>query len=299
MFIQHGYTELSVPLVVGADALQGTGQLPKFVDELFTISQESFKVHDGTAYLIPTAEVPLTALHAGNILSEDDLPLTFVTATPCFRSEAGSAGRDTRGLFRQHQFHKVELVRITTNDYGAAAGGDRDGNLAGGDVDAGSNSEHELLTRHAEECLRKLELPYRKSRLSSGDVGFSARHCYDLEVWLPGQQQYREISSCSHCGEFQARRLGLRYRPKGEAGGGKKLNTGGDGKGKGGKMKGQAKPVHCHTINGSGLAVGRALVAVLENYQRKDGSIEVPQVLQPYMGGLEFLRTAGSQQARE
>jgi len=254
---EHGYTECAVPYIVGRSALEGTGQLPKFEEDLFRLSEE---LNGRDAFLIPTAEVPLTNLHAGEILSEADLPLAFVAFTPCFRAEAGSYGKDTKGLIRQHQFHKVELVRVTTPETAA--------------------EEHEALTAHAEACLRALKLPYRKMRLCSGDIGFSATHCYDLEVWLPGQGAFREISSCSHCGDFQARRMQLRYRPA-------------QAPAEGGKKNQAAKPVLCHTINGSGLAVGRALVAVLENYQDDDGSVEVPEVLRPYMGGLERIQPAG------
>lgn len=265
---------MAVPVVVGRAALEGTGQLPKFEEDLFKLEGQ---VNGRDAFLIPTAEVPLTNLLSGELLPEAALPLAFVSLTPCFRAEAGSYGRDTRGLIRQHQFLKVELVRIT----------------AAGDSDA----QHEALTRHAEECLRRLELPYRKMRLCSGDIGFSARHCYDLEVWLPGQGAWREISSCSNCGDFQARRMGLRYRPTAApAEGAPAAEKGGSGGG-GGKKRGSggaaaAKPVLCHTINGSGLAVGRALVAVLENYAQEDGSVLVPTVLQPYMGGLKRLEPA-------
>lgn len=252
---EHGYTEASVPLLVGRSALEGTGQLPKFEEDLFALSAP-LNGRDG--FLIPTAEVPLTNLHAGEILSEAELPLAFVACTPCFRAEAGSHGRDTRGLIRQHQFSKVELVRVTAA--------------------ADSDAAHEALTAHAEACLRALELPYRKMRLCAGDIGFSARHCYDLEVWLPGQGMWREISSCSNCGDFQARRMGLRYRPAAEPGAAA------------GKKKGAGpKPVWCHTMNGSGLAVGRALVAVLENYWQEDGSVSVPEALRPYMGGVSQL----------
>eukprot|EP00536_Pseudo-nitzschia_multiseries_P010199 jgi/Psemu1/202716/e_gw1.305.57.1 len=259
---KHGYTEVSVPYIVGRSALEGTSQLPKFQEDLFAITPESHTCNGEDAFLIPTAEVPVTNLHADSILEEKDLPLSYVAWTPCFRAEAGSSGRDTKGLIRTHQFQKVELVKITTAD--------------------SSDEEHELLTSHAEACLQALELPYRKVRLCSGDIGFSARHCYDLEVWLPGAAEYREISSCSNTGDFQARRMALRYRPEpppapeGDAGKKKK------------KPK-KMKPELCHTINGSGLAVGRTLVAVLENYQRADGSVVVPEVLRPYMGGVEVL----------
>jgi len=255
----HGYTEMSVPLVVGSSSLEGTGQLPKFKEDLFAITPESHTCNGEDAYLIPTAEVPLTNLHRDSVLEEADLPLTYVAWTPCFRAEAGSYGRDTRGLIRTHQFGKVELVKITTPET--------------------SDEEHEALTLNAEACLQKLKLPYRKVRLCSGDVGFSARHCYDLEVWLPGAQEFREISSCSNTGDFQARRMALRYRPSPPpAEEGKK------------KKAKKPKPQLCHTINGSGLAIGRALVAVLENYQMPDGSVVVPEVLRPYMGNKEVLK---------
>jgi len=245
---KHGYTEAMVPYLVGGDALQGTGQLPKFEEDLFRLDAP---LNGRKGYLIPTAEVPLTNLHMGGLLEEAELPISYVAFTPCFRAEAGSAGRDTRGLFRQHQFHKVELVKICTPQQ--------------------SDAEHHKLVEHAEACLKALKLPYRKMKLCSGDIGFSARLCYDLEVWLPGQGRFRVISSCSNCGAFQARRMSLRYRPAPD----------------GGKKK--PKPLFCHTINGSGLAVGRTLVAILENYQREDGSIEVPEVLRSYMGGLEVI----------
>ena len=259
----HGYTEVSVPYVVGRSALEGTSQLPKFQEDLFAITPESHTCNGEEAFLIPTAEVPLTNMHADSILEEADLPISYVAWTPCFRAEAGSYGRDTKGLIRTHQFHKVELVKITSA------------------VD--SDEQHELLTSHAEACLQALELPYRKVRLCSGDIGFSARHCYDLEVWLPGAEEYREISSCSNTGDFQARRMALRYRPADKA-----PPVEGDGKK---KKKKKPKPELCHTINGSGLAVGRTLVAVLENYQRPDGTVTVPEVLRPYMGGKEIIGT--------
>ena len=254
---KHGYTEVTVPYVVSRSTLEGTSQLPKFQEDLFAITPESHTCNGEDAFLIPTAEVPLTNLHRDQVLEASDLPIKYVSCTPCFRAEAGSYGRDTKGLIRTHQFHKVELVKITSAET--------------------SNDEHEELTRHAEACLQALELPYRKVRLCSGDIGFAARHCYDLEVWLPGAQEYREISSCSNCGDFQARRMSLRYRPKAAAGSKKK-----------------PKPQLCHTINGSGLAVGRTLVAVLENYQRPDGSVVVPEVLRPYMGGKEILEVPKS-----
>jgi seryl-tRNA synthetase len=241
--IQRGYLEVSTPLLVSRSTLQGTGQLPKFEDDLFQVNHT---IGGEKAYLIPTAEVPLTSLYREQILSHQELPLSLVASTPCFRAEAGSHGRDTRGLLRQHQFHKVELVKITTPE--------------------DSEKEHEAMVQDAEYLLQQLELPYRKVQLCSGDIGFAARLCYDLEVWLPGQQTYREISSISNCHDFQARRMQLRYRPA-------------EGK----------KPVLCHTLNGSGLAVGRTIVAILENYQRPDGSVGIPQVLQPYMNGLTEL----------
>ncbi len=236
---EHAYTEVLTPYLVNSVSLQGTGQLPKFADDLFHIDG-----HD--LYLIPTAEVPVTNLHRDETLDESILPLRYCAFTPCFRAEAGSHGRDVRGLIRQHQFHKVELVQLTM---------------------PGSSSEAlEQLTGHAEAILQRLELPYRVMTLCSGDVGFSAAMTYDLEVWLPGQNRYREISSCSSFSNFQARRAHLRYRPS-----------------EGGKAR------LLHTVNGSGLAVGRTLVAVLENYQQRDGSVVVPEVLRPYMGGLELI----------
>jgi seryl-tRNA synthetase len=233
---EHGYRETVVPLLVRDAALFGTGQLPKFGEDLFKTTDER--------WLIPTAEVPLTNLVAGEILAEEDLPLRFTALTPCFRSEAGAAGKDTRGMIRQHQFSKVELVSITSPEQSAA--------------------EHERMTGCAEAVLKLLDLPYRVMTLSSGDTGFSARKTYDIEVWLPGQGAFREISSCSNCGDFQARRMNTRSRPKGEK---------------------QTRFVH--TLNGSGLAVGRTLIAVLENYQEADGSITLPEALRPYMGGIE------------
>ena len=235
-----GYTETLPPFLVNRDSLFGTGQLPKFAEDLFFTNDER-----GLA-LIPTAEVPVTNYYRDEILDASDLPKHFVAYTPCFRSEAGSYGRDTRGLIRQHQFEKVELVKITTPET--------------------SEDEHEKLTADAERILQLLGLPYRTMVLSTGDMGFSARKTYDIEVWLPSQQTYREISSCSNCGDFQARRMNTRFRP---AEGG--------------------KPQFVHTLNGSGLAVGRTWIAVLENYQRPDGSVAIPQVLQQYMGGLEVI----------
>ena len=239
---EFGYTEVAPPLLVRAEALFGTGQLPKFEDDLFKTTDDR--------YLIPTAEVSLTNLVRGQILDIAALPLRFTALTPCFRSEAGSAGRDTRGLIRQHQFDKVELVSITTPEQAA--------------------DEHERMTACAETILDRLGLPFRRMLLCAGDMGFAARKTYDLEVWLPGQGAYREISSCSDCGDFQARRMDTRYRAKGEKG-----------------TRG-----FVHTLNGSALAVGRALVAVLENYQQADGSVIVPDVLHPYMGGVTALTPA-------
>ena len=244
----NGYTEVSVPYIVSRSTLEGTGQLPKFEDDLFKVSHS---VGGEDAFLIPTAEVPVTNLFKDQIIDGEKLPQSFVCASPSFRAEAGSYGRDTRGLLRQHQFHKVELVKICAPE--------------------DSVKEHEKMTNDAEALLQSLELPYRKVLLCSGDIGFSARKCYDLEVWLPGQQMYREISSCSNCYDFQSRRMSLRYRT---------VPQGGDKKGK----KSTAYP---HTLNGSGVAVGRALVAVLENYQEPDGSVIIPTKLRPYMGNLE------------
>ncbi len=236
---EHGYTEVLPPYLVNAQTMTGTGQLPKFEADLFQVTA-------GGLYLIPTAEVPVTNLHRGEVLDEASLPRRYTAWTPCFRAEAGSYGKDVRGLIRQHQFHKVELVQLTApqSSYGAL----------------------EELTGHAERVLERLELPYRVVSLSTGDLGFASAKTYDLEVWLPGQGAYREISSCSNCEDFQARRAGLRYRP---AGGG--------------------KPQWLHTLNGSGLAVGRTLVAILENGQRSDGSVVLPPALRPYVGGVERL----------
>ena len=243
---EHGYEEVYVPYLVNQDSLRGTGQLPKLEADLYKISKnEEHDTNDRDLYLIPTAEVPITNLVRGEILSESDLPIKMAGHTPCFRSEAGSYGRDTRGLIRQHQFEKVEMVQIVHPET--------------------SHEALEELTGHAEAILQKLELPYRKVILCSGDIGFSAAKTYDLEVWLPGQQAYREISSCSNFEDFQARRLLARYR------------------------SGEGKPQLVHTLNGSGLAVGRTLVAVLENYQNEDGTITVPAVLKPYLGGVETL----------
>ena len=237
---EHGYNEVYVPYMVNAESLKGTGQLPKFEEDLFKLDAEQ------QYYLIPTAEVPVTNLVRDEIIDEKDLPLMYTAHTPCFRSEAGSYGRDTRGLIRQHQFEKVEMVQIVKPEE--------------------SWDKLEELLGHAEVILQKLKLPYRVLALCAGDTGFSAAKTYDLEVWLPGQEAYREISSCSNFESFQARRMMARYRNK---------ETG--------------KPELLHTINGSGLAIGRTLVAVVENYQQEDGSIIVPEVLQSYMGGLEVL----------
>ncbi len=233
-----GYTEMSVPFMVRDEALFGTGQLPKFEEDLFRTTNGY--------WLIPTSEVPLTNLVAESILEEEALPLRFTALTPCFRSEAGAAGRDTRGMIRQHQFFKVELVSITHPEQ--------------------SDAEHQRMTEAAETILTRLGLPFRTMALCTGDMGFGARRTFDIEVWLPGQNTYREISSCSNCGDFQARRMKARFRPKGEKG-----------------------TRFVHTLNGSGLAVGRTLVAVLENYQQVDGSVVIPDALRPYMGGVEVL----------
>jgi seryl-tRNA synthetase len=239
---EFGYTEVSPPLLVRDDALFGTGQLPKF-------AEDQFRTTDGL-WLIPTAEVPLTNLVAGEVLDEAMLPLRFTAWTPCFRSEAGAAGKDTRGMIRQHQFEKVELVSITRPEE--------------------SEAEHERMTACAEEVLKRLGLAYRVVLLSTGDMGFAAQKTYDLEVWLPGQGTYREISSCSNCGAFQAQRMKARYRPA-------------EGKG--------TRPVH--TLNGSGLAIGRTMIAILENFQRHDGTVAIPEALQPYMGGQKVIAGNG------
>jgi seryl-tRNA synthetase len=265
---EHGYTEVAPPLLVRDDTMFGTAQLPKFQDD-------QFSVHAGPAvrelfanlrrgqplgeaetianpfWLIPTAEVPLTNLVREDIVDEAKLPMRVTAGTPCFRAEAGAAGKDTRGMIRQHQFDKVELVSITTPEQSA--------------------EEHERMTACAETVLKRLELPYRVVVLSTGDMGFAAQKTYDIEVWLPGQGMYREISSCSNCGDFQARRMNARYRPK-------------DSK----------QPRLVHTLNGSGVAVGRALIAVLENYQEEDGSVRIPDALKPYMGGLTRIAASAS-----
>jgi seryl-tRNA synthetase len=236
---KHGYTEMIPPYAVNSGALMGTGTFPKFYDDVFHLA--------GTDYhLIPTAEVPVTNYFAGEILSEEQLPIKFAAFSPCFRSEAGSAGRDTKGLIRQHQFHKVELMTFAHPSQ--------------------SYEIHEQLTSHAEQCLIELELPFRRMLLCTGDVSFGAAKCYDLEVWLPGSGAYREISSCSNFEDFQARRANIRFRAVG------------------------GKPQFVHTLNGSGLAVGRTLIAILENYQREDGSIAIPKVLQKYMNGMTEIR---------
>jgi seryl-tRNA synthetase len=236
---EHGYTEVHVPLLVRDEAVFGTGQLPKFAEDLFRTT--------AGYWLIPTAEVALTNLVADEILDADALPLRYTAYTPCFRSEAGAAGKDTKGMIRQHQFTKVELVSIARPDQ--------------------SEAEHERMTGCAEAVLQRLELPYRVMVLSGGDTGFGARKTYDLEVWLPGQGRYREISSCSNCGDFQARRMRARFRP----------------------AAGERRTEFVHTLNGSGLAVGRTLIAVLENCQEADGSVTVPAALRPYLDGLERL----------
>jgi len=238
---RHGYTEVYTPYLVNAESLFGTGQLPKFEEDLFSVpltDEQNF-------YLIPTAEVPVTNIHRGEILSMEQLPTKFVCHTPCFRSEAGSYGRDTRGMIRQHQFDKVELVQFAHPDH--------------------SYDQLEELTGHAESILIDLEIPFRTVTLCTGDMGFSSAKTYDIEVWLPGQNAYREISSCSNFEAFQARRMQTRFRV------------------------GKGKTDFVHTLNGSGLAVGRSLIAVLENYQKQDGSIEIPTVLKPYMGGTEII----------
>ena len=237
---EHGYTETYVPYLVNADSLRGTGQLPKFEQDLFKLAGE----HE--YYLIPTAEVPVTNILRDSIIEADQMPRKYVAHTPCFRSEAGSYGKDTRGMIRQHQFEKVEMVQAVRPEE--------------------SSQVLEQLTRHAESVLQRLGLPYRVVVLCGGDLGFSATKTYDLEVWLPGQQKYREISSCSNCGDFQARRMKARWRNP---------ETG--------------KPELLHTLNGSGLAIGRTLVAIMENYQQKDGSIRVPEALLKYMGGIELI----------
>ena len=250
---KHGYTEVLPPFMVNSKSLFGTGQLPKFADDLFRCSDANIdavargEFKDSDHWLIPTAEVPVTNLYRDEILDEARLPICLTAYTPCFRAEAGAAGKDTRGIIRQHQFQKVELVKFTRLEE--------------------SDTEHERLTRDAEGILEALGLPYRRVLLCAGDTGFSSAKTFDLEVWLPGQQVYREISSCSNFEAFQARRANIRYRP--------------------GTQGGKAKPEFVHTINGSGLAVGRTWLAILENYQQTDGSVLIPDALRPYMGGLE------------
>ncbi len=264
---EHGYLEVAPPVLVRDAAMFGTAQLPKFEDDQFSVfkgldyvkslrgaaqgaepAADAAPVSDEHFWLVPTAEVPLTNLVRESILREEELPLRFTALTPCFRAEAGAAGRDTRGMLRQHQFNKVELVSITTPEDSA--------------------NEHERMLSCAEAVLKKLDLPYRVMTLCTGDMGFASQKTYDIEVWVPGQRTHREISSCSVCGEFQARRMNARYRGK------------------------DGKPAYVHTLNGSGVAVGRALIAVMENYQNPDGSITVPSVLHPYMGGLKRIEGA-------
>ncbi|GJL85275.1 MAG: serine--tRNA ligase [Micavibrio sp.] len=244
---EHGYTEVSPPLIVRDNAMFGTGQLPKFAEDLFRIPESSVELEakvESSRWLIPTAEVPLTNIVAESIVEADYLPRRYTAFTPCFRSEAGSAGKDTRGMLRQHQFYKVEMVSIVAPEE--------------------SEAEHERMTKCAETVLEKLGLPFRTVVLCSGDTGFGATKTYDLEVWLPGQEKYREVSSCSNCGDFQARRMNARYK------------------------NADGKNVFVHTLNGSGVAIGRALIAVMENYyDPADGGIHVPEVLKPYMGGVE------------
>jgi seryl-tRNA synthetase len=248
---KHGYKEVLPPFMVNSKSLFGTGQLPKFAEDLFRCSDADAEAaargefKDNDHWLIPTAEVPVTNLYRDEILDEARLPISLTAYTPCFRAEAGAAGKDTRGIIRQHQFQKVELVKFVRPEE--------------------SDAQHERLTRHAEEILEALKLPYRRVLLCAGDTGFSSAKTFDLEVWLPGQQLYREISSCSNFEGFQARRANIRYRPAGA----------------------KAKPEFVHTLNGSGLAVGRTWLAILENYQQADGTVLIPEVLQPYMGGAD------------
>jgi seryl-tRNA synthetase len=247
---EHGYTEVLPPFMVNSKSLFGTGQLPKFAEDLFRCNDagafEPGQYRDNDHWLIPTAEVPVTNLFRDEILDEARLPIALTAYTPCFRAEAGAAGRDTRGIIRQHQFQKVELVKFTRPEE--------------------SDAQHENLTRNAEAILEALGLPYRRMLLCTGDTGFSAAKTYDLEVWLPGQGLYREISSCSNFEAFQARRANIRYKPKG------------------------GKTAFVHTLNGSGLAVGRTWLAILENYQQADGAVRIPEALVPYMGGQEIIR---------
>lgn len=238
--LKHGYKEVLTPFMVSADCMLGTGQLPKFADDMF-------KIEGRDMYLIPTAEVPLTNLHREEILDSADLPMYLTAYSPCFRAEAGSHGRDTRGVIRQHQFNKVELVKLTEPEK--------------------SYEELEKLTLDAEKVLQLLGLPYRVVLLSTGDMGFSAAKTYDIEVWMPSYNEYKEISSCSNCEDFQARRANIRYRPSAKD-----------------------KPRYVHTLNGSGVAIGRTLAAILENYQQEDGSVVIPEVLRPYMAGMEVIK---------
>jgi len=239
----HGYMEMLPPFLVNRESMTGTGQLPKFEEDLFRVDKVDY-------FLIPTAEVPVTNIHRDEILAEQDLPIRYVAYTPCFRAEAGSYGKDTRGLIRQHQFNKVELVKFSKPE--------------------DSYAELESLTLNAEEVLKRLQIPYRVVSLCTADLGFSSAKTYDLEAWLPGQEAYREISSCSNFEDFQARRASIRFR-----------------RSEGGKVE------FVHTLNGSGLAVGRTLVAVLENYQQADGSVVIPEALRPYMGGFDRITAAG------
>jgi seryl-tRNA synthetase len=247
---EHGYTEVLPPYMVNSKSLFGTGQLPKFAEDLFHCDDKGpyvpGELQDGDHWLIPTAEVPVTNLLRDETVDEAQLSVSFCAYTPCFRSEAGSYGKDVRGMIRQHQFQKVELVKFTTPER--------------------SKEEHEALTRHAETVLERLGLPYRRMLLCTGDMGFASSKTYDLEVWLPGQELYREISSCSNFGDFQARRANIRFRPAGAK-----------------------RSEYVHTLNGSGLAVGRTYLAILENYQQADGSVRVPEALIPYMNGQTVL----------
>ena len=239
---EHGYTEVMPPFLVNTDSMTGTGQLPKFADDLF-------KCENWDLWLVPTGEVPVTNIHRQEVLDADELPIAYCAYTPCWRAEAGAAGKDTRGLIRQHQFNKVELVRFTLPET--------------------SFSELETLTLHSEEVLRRLDIPYRVVELCSGDLGFSAAKTYDLEVWMPGQNTYREIASCSAFTDFQARRAGIRYKPDAKS-----------------------RPEFVHTVNGSGLAIGRMVAAIIENCQQPDGSVVIPEQLRPYMGGAEVIAQA-------
>jgi seryl-tRNA synthetase len=238
---EHGYVEMLPPYIVNRDSLYGTGQLPKFEEDVFKLTEEGY-------YLIPTAEVPVTNYHREEILNTEDLPKKYVAYSSCFRSEAGAAGRDTRGLIRQHQFNKVEMIKVVHPE--------------------SSYDELEQMTANAERVLQLLNLPYRVLALCTADLGFTAAKTYDLEVWLPQSNMYREISSCSNVEDFQARRANIRFRPEPKA-----------------------KPEFVHTLNGSGLAVGRTVAAILENYQQEDGSVVIPEVLRPYMGGVEKITT--------